>query len=306
MPQCQVSRQIEIHAPVSEVYAYVRNFRNWPEWSPWLIVEPECRLDFSEDGKHYDWEGEVIGSGRIGVVSEQPDQRIDYDLQFRKPFKSQADVAMEFRSDGSATTVRWAMDSKLPFFLFWMKDTMTAAIGMDYDRGLGMLKDRMERGEIPSLLEHGRAQLEAHSYVGVRSRCEMSELGPSMEADIPKIDEWLEGSGLEATGKLRSFYHKWDLAGQMVEYSIGYPVDRAPDDLPAGMVHVDVPALEAHTVTHTGPYRHLGNAWSAGMMHGRAGTFKQHKKLHPFEIYETRPGDDDEESAVTVVHLPLR
>jgi hypothetical protein len=45
------------------------------------------------------------------------------------------------------------MDSKQPFFQFFLKGMMTSLIGMDYERGLRMLKDYVETGSVPSTLE---------------------------------------------------------------------------------------------------------------------------------------------------------
>jgi hypothetical protein len=40
------------------------------------------------------------------------------------------------------------MDGSLPFFLFWMKDTMTLFIKKDFERGLAMLKVFTETGKL--------------------------------------------------------------------------------------------------------------------------------------------------------------
>ena len=82
----------------------------------------------------------MIGSGGMTVTGEIENQRIDCDLQFLKPWKSQADVAFILEEKDGATHLTWNMESSLPFFLFMMKDMMTAMIGSDYERGLSMMK----------------------------------------------------------------------------------------------------------------------------------------------------------------------
>lgn len=36
----QVSRSIEINKNQSEIIGYLKDFNNWPDWSPWIILEP--------------------------------------------------------------------------------------------------------------------------------------------------------------------------------------------------------------------------------------------------------------------------
>lgn len=310
MPKFHIAKAVEIAAPVSEVFATVRDFRSWPSWSPWLIAERECEVSFDSDGKGYQWEGEVVGSGQMKIVGEAENEEITYELQFLKPWKSRADVAMKFSEetkDGAPMTrVVWEMDSSLPIFMAWMKKSMTAFIGMDYERGLAMLRDKLERGMVPSALEFSTHSLDACRFVGIRTKCEIETLGPSMEGDIASLDEWMGKIELKPQGALRSFYHKWDAVHQVVEYSIGYPVAEVPDQLPPGTVLMELPAMDTYAVIHTGCYAHLGNAWSAGVMHGRAKKFKQRRGIHPFEIYESNRDETPPEQLVTTVHFPLK
>ncbi len=82
-------------------------------------------------------------------------------------------------------------------------------------------------------------------------------------------------------------------------------VESAPESLPEGFVAGEFPACEAYEVTHSGPYRHLGNAWSSGMMHARAKVFKQSKKIHPFETYGNNPETTPENELITNVYFPI-
>ena len=41
MPAIHAAKEILIEKTVSEVYAFVRDFEKWPEWSPWLVCDNE-------------------------------------------------------------------------------------------------------------------------------------------------------------------------------------------------------------------------------------------------------------------------
>lgn len=124
MSKFHVSKAEEITAPVDEVFATVRNFRKWPSW---LIAESECDVTFDENGGGYRWDGKFVGSGEMKLSGEIENERIEFDLHFLKPWKSDAEVTI----------------------LVGLKKSMSASIGMDYETGLAMLKDKLEQGRVP-------------------------------------------------------------------------------------------------------------------------------------------------------------
>lgn len=307
MPAFNVKKTIQINAPREQVYALVQDFRSWPTWSPWLIAEPTCTVTHADDHKSYAWDGQIVGSGNMAIKKENEPQSIDYDLNFLKPWKSYADVRFVFAEKDGGTEVTWSMESSLPWFMFWMTKMMICFIGMDYERGLKMLKDLIETGSVPSKLEFpGTQPVAARRYVGIRTACPVTEIEKHMGSDFTKLKEWLRESGAQPSGKPLSIYHKWDFKTGTTEYTIGFPMEGALPQLPAGFVEESIPECEAYLVKHTGPYRHLGNAWGGGMIHGRAKKFRQSRKTMPFETYENDPDEVSEEELVTIVHFPVK
>ena len=307
MPAFHVSKSTHINAPADEVYKRVRDFKQWPAWSPWLISEPDCKLEYRDDGKGYSWDGKVVGAGEIEETGEDPSKSLDHKLTFLKPFKSEADVHFTLTEKDGGTEIAWSMDSSLPFFMFWMKNMMVAFIGSDYERGLSMLKDYVETGSVPSKLEFtGQATFPGTNYVGVKAACAPSEIGPSMEKNMKKLGEWLESSGTKTAGPPFSIYSKWNLVKGEAEYTIAFPVEGSAPGVPGGFVSGSLPAGNVYQIKHTGPYRNLGNAWTTGYAFARAKVFAQNKKALPFEIYVNDPTETDEKDLVTVVHFPMK
>ncbi len=131
MPRFSVLKSIFIEAPVERVHATVRDFRQWPAWSPWLIAEPDSRIAYPADGKGYTWEGKITGSGGMLVTGEDAPRSIDCQLTFLKPWKSVNTVRFTFADRDGGTEVTWTMEGSLPFFMFWMKPMMSGYIGAD-------------------------------------------------------------------------------------------------------------------------------------------------------------------------------
>ncbi|MEZ6097042.1 MAG: hypothetical protein R3C03_22940 [Pirellulaceae bacterium] len=80
-------------------------------------------------------------------------RRVVDELRFLKPFKSICETSFELEPVSNGTRVTWNMDGAMPWFMFWMIPMMKTFIGMDYRRGLLMIKDLIETGSIPSQTE---------------------------------------------------------------------------------------------------------------------------------------------------------
>jgi len=309
MPAFDASRSSAIQAPREQVYATVRDFRHWPAWSPWLRAEPECPIEFAPDGTSYSWNGTIVGGGTITITEEDPNQAISYRLELTKPWKSTSRVGFSFGERDGVTEVTWTMEGSLPFFLFWMKPMMSAWVGMDYERGLAMLKDFIETGSVPSELDFaGETSFPGISYLGCRTRCAIADIGPSMEETFGRVKSWFDAQSIASSGNAFSIYHRWNMARGVAEYTAGYPVSEGiiPSEVPKDFVSGNIPACRAEVIRHTGPYRHLGNAWSAGMTRAQANVFRQNHAIDPFEVYENDLDSVAETELVTSVHFPVK
>lgn len=314
MPALIVERSVTVHAPIDRVFAVARDFRQAPAWSPWLIADPACEVGFADDNSRYSWEGRFVGRGELALADEDPLRRIRHHLTFHKPWKSTARVEMAFSPrPGGDTAVTWTMHGSLPFLFFFMRRMMTAVIGMDYERGLAMLKDLAETGAVPSRLEFpGVQRIPGTRYVGIRRRCRIDEVGARMNEAFGELRH-LVGDRRPVPSATRdpfAAYHAWDVVSRTTEFTAAVPVEETPPDLPPTVTAGERPPCDAYVVRHIGEYRHLGNAWSAGMMHGRAKAFRQDRKIDPFEIYASDPiGSATPTTAadpVTLVHFPVR
>ncbi len=310
MPAFDVASSIEIDAPASRVRDVVADFTTWPCWSPWLIMEPDCNLTYKgkagELGHGYDWSGEKVGAGGM-VMTALDANRMESDLRFLKPWKSQADIAFDFVSVGdSKTRVTWHMDSSLPFFMFFMVKKMKAMIGSDYDRGLRMLKDYIESGAIPSKIDVGGVvDVPAVVYAGKKFSSSMESISDSMAQAFPDVMNSVASLEVEVSGAPFSVYNKMDLVGQSCEYTAAVPLsNRISSD--TQLLCEERPACKAYKVTHTGPYRHLGNGWSAAMGDIQHFKHKMDKQNPPFEVYTDDPDNTAEADLRTEIYIPVR
>ncbi|MGI9470930.1 MAG: SRPBCC family protein [Rubripirellula sp.] len=309
MPAYHVQRSIIIQASPEKVYDTVADFGTWTKWSPWLGVDKEAVVSVSEDPRsihsHYHWKGELVGEGVLEHVTLDRPHLIEDEIRFVKPFKSQSDVSFELEPEGDGTKITWHMKGKLPFYLFWMKSKMDVFIGMDYQRGLKMLRELIETSRVLSDVNiMGVEDVESKSLIGHSNTSSIDGISAAMETSIRSVTEKLTGSGACIDGEMISAYHPTDLKLGRFDFITGYALDHATP-VPAGLDRCDLPAGRALHVRHTGSYDNLGNAWSGAYQFARYKKLKIAKQ-DGYEIYRNDPNETDSADLITDIYLPLR
>lgn len=309
MPAYHVQRSIVIKSPAERVFDTVADFGTWTTWSPWLGVDKDAEVTVTDDprsvGSVYRWRGDLVGEGEIEHLRLDRPTCIDEQLRFLKPFKSTCGVGFDLESDGETTRIGWKMQGKLPWFMFWMRASMVNQIGMDYERGLKMLAEFIETGEVLSKIEViGIESVEPRSVFGVRDSCSMDDVGPTMEKAFVAAIGKLSDNGIPTDGEAVSVYHSCDLSQRRFEFTSGLAT-QAGGEPPAGLSVCRLPAGKSLHVRHTGSYQNLGNAWSGAQQYAR------YKKLRvarrdAYEIYRNDPNQTPAAELVTDIYLPLK
>lgn len=314
MPKYHVHRSIEINASPEQVFDTVADYNTWPRWSPWLCCEPAADVHVSENsnsvGSNYSWKGEITGQGEIEHKRLEPGKLIEDEIRFVKPFKSTSSVMFDLERVGDGTRITWRMRGSLPWFLFWMKSMMQTFIGMDYQRGLKMLKEYVETGEVRAKTAIlGVETVGPIKMIGIRAQCSMKDVSSSMEQIFAEVKEkltknkssdcWNEESSPEGI----SVYHDFNLKTQVFDYTGGFVVP-ATTEVPDGMSTWSCPESKALIVQQVGSYEHMGNGWSAGHQYARYKKLKLQKV--GFEVYRNNPEDTQPAELHTDIHFLLR
>ncbi|TWU20630.1 Polyketide cyclase / dehydrase and lipid transport [Novipirellula galeiformis] len=309
MPAFHVSRSLEIASPPEVVFDYVADFGNWTKWSPWLGIDPDAVVTVSSNpnsvGSIYRWKGDLVGQGEVEHLHLEPACRIEEEIRFVKPFKSKSKVRFVFEPAPSGTVVSWQMDGKLPWFMFWMRSSMETYVGMDYDRGLKMLREQLETGEVLSKTEvHGVESVPPIDFYGLSDTCPISEVGPAMDRIFSKIQMRLTEVDVAIDASMLSAYHPCDLKQHEFRFTSGYAVGE-DEGMAAGLAHCHLRGGSALHVRHIGSYENLGNAWSGAYQYAR---YKKLKVLRQdaYEIYRNDPHSTPPCDRITDIYLPVK
>lgn len=313
MPKIHVEKSIRINAPLETVKAAIENFSVWPAWSPWLISEPDATVTVhgtaGQTGHSYDWNGDLVGSGSMKIESITGGRQ-NMDLQFLRPFKSQAKVAMEIQQDGATTAVSWIMDSSLPFFLFYMTGMMRSMIGMDYERGLKMLKAYCETGKVDSRIEIiGVVDTPECRFVGYDTSSGLNSMAESMAESLPRIAKQAESTGLTPNASaIGAIYNDMNIKSDYCDYTAIVPVVESLDSikLSDGFRSGTLGGCKALKVIHHGAYEFLPNGWSAAFSYQRNKKLKLLKKQKPYEFYPDDPATTPAAELKTEIYIPVK
>ncbi len=323
MPKFNVQQAIEINAPLPQIRSILSDFRQWPTWSPWLCAEPDCTLTYTgsanSQGHGYTWQGDVVGSGNM-QLTKLSDTALDMGLTFLKPWKSVADVSFELESlDSKNTRVHWLMQSKLPFFMFFMTSTFSAMIGADYRRGLMMLKEYAETGSVASCNTFdGVVSIDRANYAGISGSAAITEVGSAIQNTMYSLESQEVAKSALDKPQYLTVYNKVNIKLQQCTFTSAVIVDENSNlenqtqDQTSNQNHQvklttgTIQSAQAFKVTHTGSYENLGNAWSSAMAHVRARKLKQDKNNPPFERYINDPASTPAEQLITEILIPLK
>ena len=308
MPKYQVERSIVIDAPKEKILESLKNYEEWRVWSPWLIMEKDAEVTYSDNqGELHStnaWSGTLLGSGNMELTGIDIN-RLEMKLQLLQPFKSKSDVFFDVEEQGKSSKVTWTMKSSVPFFLFFMVKQIKAFVAMDYERGLRMFKEYMEKGEVSSSLSiDGIVPLEAKKYVGIRHTSSFEELGEVMKKDFDTLYAFIQEHNIELKTPPFSIYNTFDMTKKESEFICCIPYSgNAP--LPEGFEKGLFETREALRVTHVGKYEHLGNAWSTAFTYVRTKKMKTTTAPVGMEFYLNSPYEVEAKALVTEVYLPL-
>ena len=147
-----VFRTIEIQRPKDQVFGYMKYLKKQEEWSPWAKKDPNMERKFTgtdgEVGAISYWNGNKdVGEGEQEITKIEEGKRVEGQLRFFKPWKSQSDCYMEVeetQAGNSKLTWGFSGNNKFPMSIMLLFMNMDKMVGKDFEQGLQTLKSKLE------------------------------------------------------------------------------------------------------------------------------------------------------------------
>ena len=151
--QYEISRNIIIDKPITEVFNYLKYLKNQDHWSPWKKKDPVMNQTFEgidgEVGFIVKWQGNSdVGEGEQEITAIVDNKRMDTELRFYKPWKSSSNAFLVVEDLGKMQTkVIWGLfgRNKFPISIFMLFFNMEKSVGNDFEEGLYSLKLLLEK-----------------------------------------------------------------------------------------------------------------------------------------------------------------
>jgi hypothetical protein len=141
-----------INAPKDKVFGLVKNFKEFPKWSPFLVQDPSQQYELKGTdgtvGSQYHWvgnKGKDVGYQEITKIDEQSFVSKRCDIQ--KPFVAKPTFDYYFSTKGNTVEVKevFKLQSKtMDAFFLWLFGAKAEMIKTN-QQGLDLLKAAAEK-----------------------------------------------------------------------------------------------------------------------------------------------------------------
>jgi len=284
----QVRRSLQIGVPVKQAFAAIQDLKTWPEWSPWLLHEPDTKIVYSEDcqqeGGSYSWDGKLVGAGKLSHLSISPDSRIEQQIEFIRPFKSVSQVNWYFEDKNGSTNVEWEMIGSMPFLFRFMIKNIEPMISKDYDLGLALLNGYLlPTAAHPTIKFCGRESLDNFQYWSIPFSGNLRDIQAIRKPGLIA----LETAAGENAGLGLTIYRQNDWRQSHYRGEIAIPVTE-----PSAKSNYSNRLFKGgnyYKVEAIGDHDFLPLAWYAAFSHCRMHRIKLDKSRPSLEIYHNNP-----------------
>ena len=299
-----------INADKQDVFNQINDFRSWPNWSPWLIHEPDCSLKYSESPNEVDgsfhWDGKFIGAGSLTHQVIANGKYIEHQLQILKPFKSQSKTTFDFETTKDGTLVTWTLQGKMPFLFRPMVRRVKEMINQDYEIGLAQLSGLLcPEDEHPEFNFLGTQNRESTSYISLPWQGSLEEMPEAMQKGFAELSAYLESSATKPIGQPFTLYHRVKKRGTYFVVEMAFPVEAGTEDDKYQIKNIN--GGKFHQTQLKGSYDFLKLAWYSAISHLKMTKVKMDWSRPCVELYENDPNNiESSNELVTSIYIPTK
>ena len=144
-------RSTVVEAPAESLFPLIGELRSWPDWSPWIAMDPDMRITYGTTttglGGNYHWVGETAGAGKIEITRFEPPTKVTFKMEFRGWEDSPSFASFTLSPEGSGTKVTWDFSGEfqgnpIKRYFGLLFENM---VDENYEKGLANLKALAER-----------------------------------------------------------------------------------------------------------------------------------------------------------------
>lgn len=260
-----VERSQIINSPKSTIYNFVNDYRNWEDFSSWIIEDPEMQITYPKKtigpGATFSWQGKD-GTGDMLTVFVKENDSISQKMNYNGTSSS---IFWSFKDTIGGTKVTWKTTGKMSFTMkvyTTFKGGINKIIGKTYEKSLANL-DKTLDFEINTFAVkvNGLAKKLGTFYLRQTITSEISKVIKNAQIVFPKIIAFCDKNSIELNGKPFIIYHTYDSVNGLTKLSFCVPIKNqiltsSGSDILTGKLE----AFDAVKTTLTGHYSHKKEA----------------------------------------------
>ena len=292
----EVSAETEIALEPGQIFPVVASYSNRTLWDPWLLTDSTAEAKIEPKagyvGSTYSWEGDMLGTGKMEVISVVENTHILSSLWFGE-VPDPAVVEWHFEAVKGGTKVTWSFsqDAAYPFGRLGMIFGKMF-LSQSFQSGLAKLKEVMESAPprpSSALAEVEVGVQEAFSAMVVKTSGKMSDISTILSDSYTKVFAEVGKQGLQPAGPPFADYLEYDTEKGTVTIVAGTSVAEAGKKS-GEVVPVVYNEMKVLKGKHTGPYEKLSESFMK--MEKYAADNGLETTGEAFEFYLTDPGDE--------------
>ncbi|MFV8367190.1 SRPBCC family protein [Flavobacterium sp. XS1P27] len=260
-----VERSQIINSPKSTVFNFVNDYRNWEDFSSWIVEDPEMQITYPKKtigpGASISWEGKEGTGDMLTVFVKENDsisQKMNYD-------GTSSSVFWSFKDTIGGTKVTWKTTGKMSFTMkvyTAFNGGINKIIGETYEKSLANL-DKTLDFEINTyaVKVNGLVKKLGTFYLRQTFTSEISKVIKNGQIVFPKMITFCEQNNIELNGKPFIIYHTYDTVIGLTKLSFCVPIKNqiltsSGSDILTGKLE----PFDAVKTTLTGDYSHTKKA----------------------------------------------
>jgi len=312
--EASTSRSAVIDAPQEAVFNTVNDLRTWESWSPWKEMDPAMKVTYAENtvgkGGSYSWVGEASGAGEMRILESDPPNSIKTEIEFEGQGTANGSWTFE-PAEGGGTKATWGLYTEFPFpfnAMLLFQD-FEGAINKDFDRGLALLKEKVEKETVSMSnqtidgFEIQVVDLPIHHFLAVKETISMEDISEHYQTNLPKVHKAAMDNKLEMAGMPCGLFYTWDEATGQTEVAQAVPLKAAGEV--EGFTYLEVPHTKALLIDYYGDYN--GSAKAHEAMEKYINQNGVEASIPAIEQYVTDPGEEPDPSKwLTKIYYPIK
>jgi len=306
-----VTRSQFIKAQKSVVFTYVNDYRNWEDFGSWKEDDPSMVFTYSDTtigkGASYSWKGKY-GEGKTSTTFEKENDSIAQKVFFSG---NEGKAYLTFKDTAGGTKVTWNSKGKMGFVekvYATFKGGVSTVIGEMQEKTLAKL-DKVISHEMNTyaIKVDGVVQKIGGYYFQQKINCKISEAPKNISLVLPNMLRFFKDNNIGLTGSPFVMYTKYDLANQLVWFSVCLPMKEEiftaeGSDYTTG----NLQPFQAVKTTLNGDYSHSKEAWDKTADYLKKNNLAENQNANRIEVYAVAANRVKSPSKwVTELYIPV-